>query len=191
VSSRISQLKASQRQLEALASSDALTGLPNRRVFDDRLEHAIQRILRTRETVALLFVDLDGFKHINDTYGHDVGDKCLQKVAARLQSCVRRGDSLCRLGGDEFVAILEGGEPSNDATYVAERIVETCRELLTIGNRTFRLSASVGVAISGRDGDNATSLLRSADHAMYVAKRAGGSAVSIPSGHVLSRPIVA
>jgi diguanylate cyclase (GGDEF)-like protein/PAS domain S-box-containing protein len=170
----ISELKASQRQLEALASNDALTALPNRRVFDDRLDHAVRRTARTGEGVALLFIDLDGFKRINDTYGHDAGDAVLQTIASRLSSCIRAGDSLCRLGGDEFAVILEGGEPLVDARRVSERIVEACGRTLTIGKLTVHLSASVGIAIHGRDGGDARTLLKSADRAMYAAKQEGG-----------------
>ena len=174
----ISQLKASQRQLEALASHDALTGLLNRRVFDDRLEHALRRTARTGEGVALLFIDLDRFKGINDTYGHDVGDFCLQTVAARVRTCIRGGDSVGRLGGDEFAVILEGADAAS-ARRVGQRIVEECGRPLSIGARTLRLSASVGVAIRGCDGEDATSLLKSADLAMYAGKRAGGGMVRL------------
>jgi diguanylate cyclase (GGDEF)-like protein/PAS domain S-box-containing protein len=174
----ISQLKASQRQLEALASHDALTGLLNRRVFDDRLEHALRRTARTGEDLTLLFIDLDGFKRINDTYGHDAGDLCLQTVAVRLRACIRSGDSLCRFGGDEFAVILEGGDAAS-ARRVGQRIVEECGRPLSIGDRTLCLSASVGVAIRGCDGEDATSLLKSADLAMYAGKRAGGGTVRL------------
>jgi diguanylate cyclase (GGDEF)-like protein/PAS domain S-box-containing protein len=166
----ISELKASQRQLQALAGNDALTGLPNRRVFDDRLEHAIHRTTRSDEGIALLFIDLDGFKPINDTYGHDVGDLVLKSVAERLQGCVRSSDSLCRLGGDEFVVIIEGADSANDAERVAARIVEACGRPFAIREHTLRLSASVGIAVRGVDGDDAASLLKSADRAMYTAK---------------------
>jgi two-component system CheB/CheR fusion protein len=172
----ISQLKASQRQLEALASHDALTGFLNRRVFDDRLEHALRRTARTSERVALLFIDLDGFKGIHDTYGHDIGDFCLQTVAVRLRTCIRGGDSLCRRGGGEFAVILEGGDAAS-ARRIGQRIVEECGRPLSIGARTVCLSASVGVAIRGCDGEDAASLLKSADLAMYAGKRSGGGAV--------------
>ena len=139
-------------------------------MFDDRLEHALRRGERTGERAALLFVDLDGFKAINDTVGHDAGDLLLQRVAMRLQQNVRSGDSLCRLGGDEFTVILEGGDPMSDGVRLARRIVDACSQPFSIGEHTLRLSASVGIALQGRHGDDSRALLKNADRAMYANK---------------------
>src|SRR6185295_2259116 len=124
VFSDISQLKESQRKLSQLASFDALTGLPNRRLFHDLLNRALDRAARIGHRVGVLFLDLDGFKQVNDTLGHDVGDELLRGVAARLDKCVRAYDSVCRLGGDEFTIIVDNAALPDDAVRIAERIVQ-------------------------------------------------------------------
>jgi diguanylate cyclase (GGDEF)-like protein/PAS domain S-box-containing protein len=172
VFSDITDLKASQQQLERLANYDTLTGLPNRRLFQDRLELAIRRGHRWHKGAALLFIDLDGFKEVNDTIGHDVGDLLLREVSARLLQSVREVDSVSRLGGDEFTVVLEDALPE-DAIGVAERVLQSLSEPFFVAGHPIVSSASVGIALFPGDGVDATTLLRNADAAMYKAKRAG------------------
>ncbi|MEO8304282.1 MAG: diguanylate cyclase [Betaproteobacteria bacterium] len=171
----ISPLKKAHRELEQLANFDALTGLPNRRLFADRLGQALHRAKRSAASVGLLFLDLDGFKDVNDTYGHDIGDLLLKEVAVRLQACVRTTDSLCRLGGDEFTVILEGANLREHAGQVAKRIVQALSEPLVINGSTLHVGASIGIALSPSHGSDSPTLLSHADSAMYQAKGAGGN----------------
>jgi diguanylate cyclase (GGDEF)-like protein len=150
------------------ALHDSLTGLPNRRLFLDRLEHALQRSSGT-DAVAVLFLDLDRFKAVNDTLGHDAGDRLLVEVAGRLRGCVRPSDTIARLGGDEFAVLMEGLVTDRDAARLAERIAATVREPVMLDGREVLVTASAGIAL-GRGGDP----LRDADTAMYRAKAAGG-----------------
>lgn len=169
----ISLLKAAQRELEQLASFDALTGLPNRRLLNDRLEQTLRRMQRRNDGLALLFIDLDGFKNVNDTHGHAIGDLALQAVASLLQRCVRSSDSVGRWGGDEFAIVLDGARLPTDAALVGERIVAAMAEPLVIEGRQLTLAASIGIAVYPDAGSDAAGLLRSADAAMYEVKEAG------------------
>ncbi len=171
----ISMLKETQRQLETLASVDLLTGLPNRRLFADRLGHAIARTERAGHGIALLYSDLDGFKPINDCFGHEVGDRVLQEIASRLSAALRAGDSVCRIGGNEFTVILEEGEPCADAIRVATRLLAACALPIGLEGRTLQITASIGIAMHPDDAADATRLLQQADAAMYAAKAAGGN----------------
>ena len=156
------------------AAHDKLTGLPNRRLFDDRLKQALARAHRSRIPVAVLYVDADKFKPVNDMYGHAVGDALLKHFGSRLAACVRATDTVARIGGDEFAVILENVEVARDAHAVAEKIVATLREPFEIEGHRLEVSASVGVAVlSDRDGFFADALLKRADRALYEAKRAG------------------
>lgn len=172
VFSDISQIKDSQRKAEYLSTHDALTGLPNRVLFHDRLRHALAQARRSRAHVALLFIDLDNFKTINDTLGHDVGDKLLRQAAKRLRELVRDVDTIARLGGDEFTAIL-----SNCTTEIADqvgrRIIDELSASFHIDGRALFVSASVGVAFYPEDGNDSAALVRAADAAMYRAKELG------------------
>jgi diguanylate cyclase (GGDEF)-like protein/PAS domain S-box-containing protein len=170
----ISRLKDAQRQLEQLASVDTLTGLLNRRMFLDRLEAALARTQRSGSVVGLLFIDLDGFKRVNDIHGHDAGDALLREVAQRLQRCVRAGDSLCRLGGDEFTIVVESASLPADALALADRIMAILDAPFTIAGKSIGCQASIGIAVSPDHGRDAETLQRCADTAMYRAKRAGG-----------------
>jgi diguanylate cyclase (GGDEF)-like protein len=169
----ISLLKETQTKLEQLASFDTLTGLPNRRLLLDRLEQAAKRAQRNNIGLAVMFVDLDGFKNVNDTLGHDVGDLLLREMAKRLQKCIRLSDSIGRLGGDEFAIVLEKGQIPADAAHVGERIVAALADPFILDGRSFTISASMGVATYPHDGTDATTLLKNADVAMYSAKEAG------------------
>lgn len=165
--------KRKQKYLFNLAHYDQLTGLPNRTLFTERLSHAIAMFARAPQRISLLYIDLDGFKPVNDAYGHNVGDKLLKEVASRLLGCVRESDTVGRLGGDEFVVML----PESDLVHaagVAERILEALRRPYLLGKKTIGdVSASIGIADYPLHADSMDSLLTSADAAMYVAKRSG------------------
>jgi two-component system CheB/CheR fusion protein len=170
--SDITAIKSSQRRIEFLATHDELTGLPNRSLLIDRLKHAILKAKRQKEKIAILFIDLDNFKNINDTLGHDVGDILLQQATERLQRCVRDSDTLARLGGDEFVAILTDVQ-LEEINTVAGRIVDFLGASFRINDNNLYVSASIGVSIFPEDGNDSVSLLKNADTAMYRAKERG------------------
>jgi diguanylate cyclase (GGDEF)-like protein len=152
---------------------DALTGLPNRQLLEDRMKQATAHVGRRNAPVAVLFIDLDRFKDINDTLGHAAGDRLLQEVAERLGHCVREGDTVARLSGDEFVVLLVGMHDVEDAALVADKIVRTVSAPCHIGGSELRVSPSIGIAIFPDDGQNMDALLRNADTAMYHAKQEG------------------
>ena len=165
---------AHSRQYEKhLAYHDALTDLPNRVLFVDRLQQALAKARRNRQRVALLFVDLDGFKPINDSFGHDSGDKLLQVVARRLQSCVRESDTVARLGGDEFSIILDHVRDPENAAAVARKILTAIGRPITVPGHDTSVTASVGISLYPADADEPETLLRCADNAMYSAKSHG------------------
>ena len=169
----ITERKALERQLEHQALHDPLTDLPNRLLFIDRLEHALARTERSEESIAVLFLDLDNFKLVNDSFGHAVGDRLLLQVADRLASCMRPQDTVARFGGDEFTILLEDGAEVDDATLVAKRIIEELRApFILLGYELF-VTTSIGVALSSRSVGRSNlidDLLRDADAAMYRAK---------------------
>jgi diguanylate cyclase (GGDEF)-like protein/PAS domain S-box-containing protein len=169
----ISLLKQTQQKLEQLASLDSLTGLPNRRLLHDRLEQASRRAQRNRKEMAVMFIDLDGFKKVNDTFGHDVGDLLLQQVALRLQKCIRLTDSIGRLGGDEFAIVLEDTKQPADALLVGERIMAAFASPFVLDGKRVTATASIGIAIYPTDATEPAALLKNADVAMYRAKEAG------------------
>jgi diguanylate cyclase (GGDEF)-like protein/PAS domain S-box-containing protein len=169
----ISLLKETQRKLEQLASFDALTGLPNRRLLHDRLEQTLRRMQRSNGGMAVMFIDLDRFKNVNDTYGHAIGDLSLRAVASRLQKCIRSSDSIGRLGGDEFAIVLDGGQLPADAALIGGRIVAAIAEPLVVEGHRLTMAASIGISVYPDDGTDAATLLKSADAAMYEAKQAG------------------
>ncbi|BCM24279.1 sensor domain-containing diguanylate cyclase [Methyloradius palustris] len=155
------------------ANYDALTRLPNRRLFYDRLNQAMARIKRTEKTLALLFIDLDHFKEVNDQFGHQVGDELLIQVANRLIAVVRASDTVARLGGDEFMVILSELNESSDAAKIAQSLVESIFKPFYIANETMHISASIGVIFYLQDADDADSLIKGADTAMYQSKKQG------------------
>jgi diguanylate cyclase (GGDEF)-like protein/PAS domain S-box-containing protein len=169
----ISDRKRAEEQIEFHAYHDALTQLPNRRLFLERLELSLLTARRTRGNVAVLFVDLDRFKSINDTLGHGVADQLLIEIAHRLRSCVRQTDTVARHGGDEFTIILPDLHHPDDAARVAEKILARVVEPVAVGETAIELSVSIGVAVCPFDGTDSDTLLRNADDAMYRAKRAG------------------
>lgn len=169
------RLKASNRELEFFALQDALTGLPNRRLLIDRLKHAMHRSARIGSHCALMFLDLDHFKKLNDTLGHDAGDLLLKNVSKRLLACVRDGDTVARWGGDEFVLLLEGlshaaQEAQSQANSVAQKILGSFAEPFSLGDYSHNSSASIGVEVFSGDAEPIEKLLKNADLAMYDAK---------------------
>ncbi|MGK2950237.1 MAG: putative bifunctional diguanylate cyclase/phosphodiesterase [Acidimicrobiales bacterium] len=153
---------------------DPLTGLPNRSLLIERLDHAMERTVRSRKVVAVLFADLDHFKSVNDTYGHHVGDELLVAVAARISALLRPGDTLARLAGDEFVILCEDLEDRDHIQPLANRIVEALAETYVLSGHRTQVSASIGIAFAGPGVEDPDQLLRDADTAMYQAKRQGG-----------------
>jgi diguanylate cyclase (GGDEF)-like protein/PAS domain S-box-containing protein len=174
--------KETEKQIEQLAFFDPLTRLPNRRLLYDRLTHALQTGARKYSCGALHFIDLDNFKALNDTLGHDKGDQLLQQVAARLDSIVRRSNTVARLGGDEFVILLEDlsgndGEAATQAEVVAEKVLACFNEPFHIGDVEHRCTSSIGVAMFSQVQHSAEELLKRADVAMYQAKAAGRNTI--------------
>jgi diguanylate cyclase (GGDEF)-like protein/PAS domain S-box-containing protein len=171
--SDITERKSAQAQIEFLAHHDPLTGLPNRLLLKDRIEQAIAHAARTSQSVALLFLDLDRFKAINDTLGHQVGDKLLRAVVGRIGDVVRETDTISRLGGDEFLILLSEMESTDSVTDVARRILERSAEPFEIDGDLMSTSVSIGIAIFPEDGTDFDTLLKKADTALYHAKAAG------------------
>ena len=162
-----------EEQLTHSAEHDFLTGLPNRMLLNDRVSQAIALARRNAGNAAVLFLDLDGFKHINDSLGHQIGDKLLQSVATRLLACVRAPDTVSRLGGDEFVVLIQEIQSPEDAGTTAGRLLKAVADVHSIDRHEIYLTASIGVSIYPRDAKDAETLIRSADTAMYQAKKKG------------------
>jgi diguanylate cyclase (GGDEF)-like protein/PAS domain S-box-containing protein len=169
----VSAARAKSLEMSHLAQHDTLTDLPNRVLFNDRLTQAIALAERQGKQLAVMFVDLDHFKMINDSLGHDVGDKLLQSVARRLMACVRRSDTVSRLGGDEFVVLLAQVEHAEDAAYSARKILRALAAPHIIDNKSLDINVSVGVSTYPSDGQDAEGLMNRADNAMYEAKEHG------------------
>ncbi|HUP46666.1 MAG TPA: EAL domain-containing protein [Thermoanaerobaculia bacterium] len=169
----ITERTYAEEQIKHLAYHDVLTGLPNRLLFKDRLTVALSHAQRDSNRVAVLFLDLDRFKVINDSLGHNVGDQLLQAVAIRVQACVRESDTVARLGGDEFTVLLPGLGRSEDAAVVAQKILESIRYPFHIEGREFFSTTSVGISVYPEDGTDASTLIKNADTAMYQAKELG------------------
>jgi diguanylate cyclase (GGDEF)-like protein/PAS domain S-box-containing protein len=171
----ITERMDNQRRLAYLAHHDTLTGLPNRVLMFDRLDHALARAERKRGMVALLFMDIDRFKTINDSLGHQAGDELLQAVADRLRHSVRRSDSIARLGGDEFVAILEDVQDVDEPAHVARTVLAAIGQPLTLAGQEVTVSSSMGITLYPTDATDGNTLLQYADVAMYRAKAEGGN----------------
>ncbi len=174
----ITELKRYQEQVEGMAFRDGLTGLPNRTLLLDRIRHALPLSERTHRELAVCFIDLDGFKEINDRFGHDAGDRLLQAVAVRMEACLRGNDTVARLGGDEFVLVLAQLHSRDECQEILGRVLEFVREPVAVtADRSAAVSASIGVALCPEDGTVPEFLLARADAAMYAAKRAGRNQV--------------
>lgn len=169
----VTQRKKNEARIAHMAYFDALTDLPNRLLLKDRLNQMLTRAKRHNKQIALLFLDLDHFKRINDTLGHDVGDQLLKIVANRLQSALRHCDSICRLGGDEFVVLSDMVNDQNDATIIAEKIHGVLKEPLVLKNKEVFITTSIGISMYPADGDDADTLIKNADAAMYQSKDGG------------------
>jgi diguanylate cyclase (GGDEF)-like protein/PAS domain S-box-containing protein len=169
----ITERKTWESRIYTLAYSDSLTGLPNRLLLRDRLEHAIASAQRNRSLVGVLFIDLDHFKAINDSYGHHTGDQLLRDIAERTKGCVREIDTVCRLGGDEFVLVLPDLHEAVDAGAVAHKLLAALSQPYPIDGRDLVITPTVGVSIYPQHGTDADTLIRNADTAMYHAKESG------------------
>lgn len=167
------QLLDTEKRLRHMALHDLLTGLPNRALLQDRVTLTISQARRNQQHAAILFIDLDNFKHVNDSLGHQVGDRLLQIVAARLNRCVRRGDTVARLGGDEFVICLGALENGAAASVVAQKVLAALDAPMIVEGHELHVSGSIGISLYPEDGPHAEALLQAADTAMYHAKNRG------------------
>ena len=177
----VSAARAMALQITHSAEHDFLTGLPNRMLLNDRISQAIALAQRHVKQVAVLFLDLDGFKHINDSLGHPIGDKLLQSIAKRLVDCVRASDTVSRQGGDEFVVLLSEVEQAEDAAITARRMLQAVAEPHSIDQHDLHVTTSIGVSIYPDDGSDAETLIKNADTAMYQAKENGRQSFSFSS----------
>lgn len=171
VAHEVTELRRNERELEHRASHDILTGLPNRHHLYTELQYAIAHAAETGDGLAVLYLDLDGFKEVNDRGGHGTGDRVLREVGQRLQQGLRQGDLVARVGGDEFVAVLPGCRDSRAARIIADDLRARLGSPCTLPDGPFRPDASIGIAFFPRDGTDAETLLAHADRAMYMAKR--------------------
>ncbi len=171
--SDITQMKQYQQQLEHVAHYDALTNLPNRVLLADRLRQAMTQTNRREQLLAVVYLDLDGFKAINDAHGHDMGDELLIKLSRRMGEVLRDGDTLARIGGDEFVAVLVDLEKKHECELILERLLVAAASPVTVGDVILQISTSIGATIYPQDGAEADQLIRHADQAMYAAKQMG------------------
>lgn len=162
-----------EEKIRHQAFHDALTGLPNRLLFQERLEKSLAAAKRTQKLLATIFLDLDGFKKINDTLGHDVGDLLLQVVAQRLLVSVRSSDTVARMGGDEFTIILTEMDKIEDAEAVAQKVLETVGKPFILNGHAIQVTTSIGISLYPQNGQDVQTLMKQADIAMYVAKGAG------------------
>jgi len=163
--------KQTEQHLSRLAHYDTLTDIPNRILFRDRLEHALRLADRDEQQFALMFIDLNGFKQVNDSFGHDIGDEMTRACAGRLKECMRRSDSVARIGGDEFTLLLEKIDNSTDVAHIAQKVIDRIEEPYHLGGYQMSMGCSIGIAIYPNAGRDADSLLKSADLAMYQAKQ--------------------
>jgi diguanylate cyclase (GGDEF)-like protein/PAS domain S-box-containing protein len=179
ISTDITERKDFENDIQHMAQHDALTHLPNRALFNDRLHQAIVTAQRNKARLALMFIDLDKFKPVNDTYGHGVGDLLLKDVAIRIQNCLRESDTAARIGGDEFVVLLPAIDTQKDANSVGEKILHALNQPFTLAGHTLEISGSIGVAVYPEHGKVEKLLIKSADIAMYHAKKNGRNNVKM------------
>lgn len=174
----ITERKQTEERLRHMSGHDSLTGLTNRALLFDRLNTALKIARRNQSELAVLFIDIDGFKQVNDTHGHITGDALLQALAERLTGCVRESDTIGRLGGDEFVVLISGVDAQSGGANVAEKIRQALAEPIAVGPLLLQIAPSIGVARFPHDGIEATPLVQWADQAMYQAKNSGGNRVA-------------
>ena len=179
ISTDITERKDIEEHMQHMAQYDGLTHLPNRALFNDRLQQGMVSAQRNRTKLALMFIDLDKFKPVNDTYGHGIGDLLLKEVALRIQSCLRDSDTAARIGGDEFVVLLPAVESEKDASMVGEKVLFAMNQPFELGENTVSISASIGVAVYPDHGAEEEILVKSADIAMYHAKKNGRNNVKM------------
>lgn len=178
IDERENALNVSQKQLEHLSNTDSLTNLPNRRLFNALLEHALHIARRNNQRIAVVFLDLDDFKQINDTMGHDVGDELLKAVARRLKESLRSSDTLARIGGDEFNILIEGIEQRTQIAPIIQKILDDFKEPFFCNDHQIRTTTSIGIALYPEDGEDIVTLTKHADLAMYKSKNMGRNAYS-------------
>jgi diguanylate cyclase (GGDEF)-like protein/PAS domain S-box-containing protein len=179
ISTDITERKEIEEHMQHMAQYDALTHLPNRALFNDRLRQAIAAAQRNKARLALMFIDLDKFKPVNDTYGHGVGDLLLKEVALRIQDCLRESDTAARIGGDEFVVLLPAIETHQDVSKVGQKILHALNQPFALAGHTLEISGSIGVAVYPQHGKDEKLLVKSADIAMYHAKKNGRNNVKM------------
>lgn len=179
LSRALNESRTAEERIRHLAQYDPLTDIPNRALFSDRLDQALASAKRDEQHIAVLFMDLDNFKPINDNLGHGIGDRLLQQVALRLRNCLRESDTVARVGGDEFIALLRNAGDRNEALVVAEKLRNALVRPFVIGEHSIVISVSVGVALYPDHAQNDIELLKCADDAMYEAKRGGRNQVRI------------
>jgi diguanylate cyclase (GGDEF)-like protein len=173
ISQDITERKRQEEEARFLAYHDTLTGLPNRRLLDDRLRQAVFLAQRRDARVAVMVIDLDNFKQVNDALGHRAGDAVLREAAHRLAGCVRKADTLARHGGDEFVVVIPDQQLDADCQVVAEKILRSLEAPFQVDGREFKIGASIGISLFPADGGDGETVLRNADAAMYRAKQLG------------------
>jgi diguanylate cyclase (GGDEF)-like protein len=177
------RLREREGELRHLAFHDPLTGLANRTLFYERVEHAVDTHTRSGSTLAVLFIDLDGFKQVNDSLGHHAGDTVLTEVAARLGRCVRASDTLARFGGDEFAVLAEQLTSPTDAKIIGEKVVQAMQKSFDVNDEPAKVTVSVGVAIHQPGTVTADDIVHRADDAMYHAKLCGKNRYFIAEAH--------
>lgn len=173
ISTDITERKRMEEIIRQMAYHDTLTSLPNRKLFDDRFAVALVNAHRNKELLSIMYLDLDGFKYVNDTFGHRVGDRLLQCVAERLKRCLRESDTIARLGGDEFAVLLPGVSQAGNVAQIAGKIIDSVKQPMEIEGKEISVTTSIGIALFPNDGDDIIKLLKHADDAMYLAKENG------------------
>lgn len=176
LANEIAARKLVEEKIRYMANHDNLTGLPNRALFKDRLQTAQHLAVRNQQKLAILFIDLDGFKAVNDNLGHKAGDLLLQEVAVRLQGRVRHSDTVARMGGDEFILLLNAINGEADAELVAKKVLEALQQPVLVVGQAARIGASIGISIFPDHGEDADKLISYADTAMYDIKKSGKNA---------------
>jgi diguanylate cyclase (GGDEF)-like protein len=169
----LADVLALKNELEIMATHDPLTGLPNRSLFHDRFAVALENAKRSKSRLAIMYIDIDNFKEINDTQGHAAGDELLVESARRLTRALRKVDTVARFGGDEFVLLLWDVEADDDARDIAEKILTELRKPFGLDGRHVSVSGSIGIALYPKDGVDADGLIKKADEALYLAKTSG------------------